>query len=275
MIPKAKGKLRPLGLPNIMSKCYQNVLLFIMEPIIERLESDTSFGFRKGRNGHMAILEFVRTANKLKPDYIINADIEKCFDMISHEFILKCVGEHFPNKIRLMVKRILAGRIILPSDEYINSECGTPQGGVISPLLCNFILRKALPYYIHNMFIIRYADDINILYRGVDINNIIRIIDLSLSAAGLKLNKEKTVIHNTRLIGKFEIEFLGYLIVRKVNGKYSLRIPDNRVNKFMHNIEHIIKIRYKKVQSANKVVDELNIIIRGWCEFYRLINIFD
>lgn len=161
MIPKGDGKERPLGIPCIMSKVYQNLILFIIEPIIELKEGENSFGFRKGRSTHMAMLRLCQLANEKKPKYVINADIEKCFDSISHNYINTKIKEIFPSEIQKAIVLILKGCIILPNGEKLkNEKCiGTPQGGVISPVLCNLVLETCTTIDPQMGICIRYADD--------------------------------------------------------------------------------------------------------------------
>jgi RNA-directed DNA polymerase len=274
MIPKGNGGERPLGIPCILAKCLQQLLLCIMEPVAEFNQSNLSFGFRKGRSGHMAVLELMRIASKRRPLFIINADIEKCFDRILHSEMKRLIGIFFPISIQAGVNCVLEGKIFNPDGSVTSNTMGTPQGGVISPLLCNLVLEKATNLDPSLGVCIRYADDTNWLIWTDNLIKVTRMLNTQLATAGLNMSAIKTVTHNTLKEKEFNIKFLGYDLCYK-NHKYKLGVPKGAIVKFKEKITKIMKEDMWKVRSAAKVVEKLTPIIRGWGEFYRLINIFD
>jgi group II intron reverse transcriptase/maturase len=214
MIPKNDGTERPLGIPNLGAKIVQQLLLYVIYPVIENEQSDASFGFRNGRSAHQAVLELQKQCNHRKPNFIINADLEKCFDMISHLKINQLIKEKFPLSIQLGIIKVLCGKIVLPKGESISNKTGTPQGGIVSPTLCNMVLQFCFDFrgeYKNLISYVRYADDTNFLIYTNDINGVLTYLSMRLANAGLNFNKTKTVTHNVALeFFGFKIKFLGY-----------------------------------------------------------------
>jgi len=138
-IPKGEGKLRPLGIPTVRDRVAQEVVRSILEPIFEPHFSEFSFGFRPRRNAHQA-LEALRAAHADGFKWVVDADIQAFFDNIPHDLILNRVAERVAdgNILRLIREFLSAG--VLEGAEFRPSTSGTPQGGVISPLLANIVL---------------------------------------------------------------------------------------------------------------------------------------
>jgi len=165
-IPKGNTKeMRPLGIPTMIDRAVQAIYHFAIDPVVETKSDPNSFGFRKGRSTHDAITAIRSLLDKrTHPKWILEADISKCFDKINHDFLLK----HTPICHKNVLKEWLKSGV-LEELNFIETEEGTPQGGIISPTLCNIALngieslirdknpnRKGISSGVH---IIRYADD--------------------------------------------------------------------------------------------------------------------
>ena len=176
-IPKRNGKKRPLGIPTLRDRINQEILRIAIEPIVEYHSHDHSFGFRPKRRCHDAIaLLYNKLTSRYKPRYIVEGDIKGCFDNISHTHIVeKLKAWQVPSQITSLINSILKSGILYKGYVY-DSETGTPQGGVISPLLANVAL-TTLDDFIEAHYswnsgrdrvnpIVRYADDFVIICKS-------------------------------------------------------------------------------------------------------------
>jgi RNA-directed DNA polymerase len=203
-IPKAgsPNETRPLGIPTFEDKILQRAVLMVLEPVYEADFLDVSHGFRPGRGAHTAIGSLWQQATKLGGDWIVDVDLRKCFDTIDHghlrEFLKRRVRDGVI--VRLIGKWLNAG--VLEDGVHTTPEQGTPQGGVISPLLANIVLhyvldewfeREARPRLKGQAFLIRYADDFVIgVAREDDARRIMAVLPKRMSKYGLTVHPEKT-----------------------------------------------------------------------------------
>lgn len=249
-IPKLGGKKRILGIPTINDRCTQALMKFAIEPEHEAKFESNSYGFRPGRGGIDAI-KHVFSAIRTKGKYVIDADIEKCFDRIEHKKLLDlceytCI---FKEQINAWLK---AG--ILKDYGFEIDKKGTPQGSVISPLLANIALNGLQeiienwclknPLYrngkkIQNRDLItvmhynRYADDIKIFCHELEpLKKILIVMEEFLAERGLNLNKEKTKICHTlndiNGVGSAGVNYLGFIIKHFRSTHRSARIGGSK-----------------------------------------------
>lgn len=280
-IPKANSKeLRPLGIPTIIDRVVQALYHLGVDPVIESKSDPNSFGFRKFRSTQDAITAIRSLMDKKNhPQWILEADISKCFDRISHEFLVK----HTPICHKMVLEQWLKSGV-MEQLNYIETDEGTPQGGVISPLLCNIALNgienhiksanpliKGISPGVH---IIRYADDMIITGKNKEIaykNK--ELLKEFLKERGLELNEKKTLITHI----KTGFDFLGFNIRRmKWNPRLNKTSEQETVLVIKPSTKGIKKLKsaINKIVTMNKpirkIISEMNPVLRGWGEHKRI-----
>ena len=279
-IPKPNGKTRPLGIPTIKNRVAQAMVKNALEPSWEALFEAHSYGFRIGRSCQDAIEQVWNRLNGGNRDFwVLDADIKGAFDNISHEFILSAIGK-IPGR-ELIKQWLKAGYV--EKEVFLKTESGTPQGGIISPLLANIALNglgellfqyrtkegtvtvksgknqgKKVNQYRQTYGYIRYADDFLITARTrQDLETIVPVVTEWLANRGLQFNLEKTRITNV----DEGFNFLGFHI-RKFKGKCLVKPEKAKVKEFLQKLRNWLK---KNPQVTQEVaIRKLNPIIRGF-----------
>jgi group II intron reverse transcriptase/maturase len=203
-IPKAKGKKRPLGIPVLEDKIVQMGFSRILEAIYEVDFMDYSYGFRRGRNCHQALARLDQEIMRKPVNYVIDADIKGFFDNVDHDWMKRFIEERVSDKkfVRYIQRFLKSG--VMESGKYIKTVKGTPQGGVVSPILANIYLHYVLDLWFEKEVkvksrgsaeMVRYADDfvICVQYRK-EAEQILEAIRRRLRKFGLELSEEKTRI---------------------------------------------------------------------------------
>lgn len=292
---------RPLGIPTMRDRAKQALVKLALEPEWEALFEQNSYGFRPGRSCHDAVEAILRGISQSREGkFVLDADIRKCFDRIDHGALIKKLNT-WPQLERQIYSWLKAG--ILDGGTLSSPEGGTPQGGVISPLLCNIALHgmeEHLSQWISelklkdskgrslsrrdkvaSLTIVRYADDLVVLHKQKWIVESARErLSLWLKELGLKLKTEKTQIgHTTNPVeGKIGFDFLGFNVRKypvNIYHRGKLQLPEKTFIKPSKGSikEHVDSIRreLRKCTTAEIVVAKLTPIIRGWCNYYRTV----
>jgi RNA-directed DNA polymerase len=295
-----RNALPPLGIPTIAERAKQALVKLALEPEWEAKFEPNSYGFRPGRSC-MDAIEGIKVAIKQKSKYVLDADIAKCFDKIDHEKLLNKINT-FP-KLRRQIKAWLKSGVH-DSGAWFPTDEGTPQGGVISPLLANIALHgmekivkefaRTLPGKKDNnekeITLVRYADDFVILHPKLDvITRAKALIEEFLNDIGLELRPEKTRITHTLEAMAEEtpgFDFLGFNIRQYPVGKYAT--GKNTHGKplgyktYIKPSKEAVKAHYRRLadeidklkscQSQIELIKRLNPIITGWSNYYSKVN---
>jgi RNA-directed DNA polymerase len=282
-IPKGDGKTRPLGIPTVKDRIVQQACLLILEPIFEEDFLDCSYGYRPGRSAHQA-LDVIGRNLKEGRTAVYDADLKGYFDSIPHDKLMKAVEWRIADRQVLSLVRMWLTAPIIEMDEQgqTTTRCpdkGTPQGGVISPLLANLYLHwfdKVFhgtdgPFKFANARMVRFADDFVIMARHVD-NRIVEWVEEKIEKwLGLSINRDKTKVIYAKESGK-TLDFLGYSFrydkdrLYGTNGRYWNRIPSKKSVKRFHKQVH--EITSKRRKPIGIVVRELNWFLVGWSNYF-------
>lgn len=285
-IPKADGRLRPLGIPTIRDRVVQAATLLILEPIFEADFEECSYGFRPGRSAHDALNE-IREHIKAGFQAVYDADLKSYFDTIPHDQLLACLQRRIADRSALgLIRRWL--KTPVQEDDgrggktLTRPTAGTPQGGVISPLLSNLYLHEmdrrwqasGGPRQRWNARLVRYADDFVVLarYIGEPIQRF--LIELLEGELGLKLNREKTRAVDLRGEGA-SLDFLGYTFRyhrddRFGTGRKYLHLApsvksEKRLRERLHRMTD-----HRERGPVPYLVKDLNRVMRGWGNYFCL-----
>lgn len=317
LIPKTgkPGKFRPLGIPTIADRVVQSAVKQVLEPLLEARFEHVSYGFRPGKGCHGA-LEHIRTAirprgknpengkrDQMPYQWVIEADIQACFDNIDHHLLMERVRKHSCDRKvnQLLVKFLKAG--ILSEEQFLRTETGTPQGGIISPLLANIalgIVEERYERWVNHksklrqtrkcdgitaamrsratdrkagrkvFFPIRYADDFVTLISGSELDAQQEKAELETilkTGMGLTLSAEKTKI--TPLTQGFQ--FLGHRVSMRWDERYGwtprIEIPKEKLADLKYKVKYLTG-RSTIKWSLSELLQKLNPILRGWANFY-------
>ena len=272
-IPKSDGRLRPLSIPTIKDRVVQMALKLVIEPIFEADFEDNSYGYRPRRSAQQAALEIRKFLN-YGLTRVIDADLENCFGSIPHRQLLDMIARRIVDGKVLWIIRLFLKAGVMEEGQVKISEKGTPQGGVISPLLANIYLDQIdKGWKPLNKFarLLRYADDVLILTRYGTEKVFSQFQQLTVNLE-LKLNQKKTRIVDAK---KESFDFLGYSFRKALNQKKTKVVayfwPSQKA-------ERTIREKIRKITNpcrpikVEKVIEQLNPVIRGWVNYFKIAN---
>ena len=289
-IPKAKGKTRPLGIPTVSDRIAQQVVKTYLEPRLESIFVDNSYGYRPNKSAHAAIHEVQQNVRKYS--WVIDLDIQEFFENVSHELLMKALEKHVSEKwVLLYIKRWLEAPVILEDGTVkVSTGKGTPQGGVISPLLANLYMHycvdKWLEKFRPSVIMIRYADDLIIHCNSYqEAVETLTALKNRLERCALKAHPEKTKIVYCKKEGRnlkgfpVQFDFLGFSFqpmrnkLRNGGSFLQFDCKMSRKSKVRINGElRKLNFQNKTQRSIQDLAILLNPKIRGWIQYYGKIS---
>src|SRR5215510_102915 len=259
LIPKPDGGQRPLGIPAVRDRVVQQAVFGVLEPIFEADFSPHSHGFRPARSRFSALRELygqIRAGHL----YIVDVDIEKFFDTLAHEPLIDAVAEKVADGSVLRLIRLFLEALIQEGYRLVRPKVGTPQGGVISPLLANIYLAKLdRVLEAEGVAFARYADDVRLASRTpTGARRALERTEEVLSELGLRVNRKKT-----RLVSIHQgVDFLGYRLIA-IKGHLNAYINPKVLERFRRITRRTAGV------SFSTMVDRLNKYLRGWGEYFK------
>jgi RNA-directed DNA polymerase len=283
MIPKASGVgERPLGIPTVRDRVVQTAAKLILEPIFEADFDDAAYGYRPGRSAEQAV-KAVHEALRSGRTEVIDADLSGYFDTIPHAELMKCLARRISDGKVLRLIKLWLKTPVEERDDRGNrrmtggkrSKQGTPQGGVISPLLANVYMHRYIKAFRkhalaerYGAVLVNYADDFVVLCRR-GAQEVLATTKRWMERIGLVLNRTKTCVRNAR---EESFDFLGYTFgpeySPRTGGRYLGASPSKKAfARLKAKIHH--HLRPSQLTPLEVVVHRLNQMLRGWCAYFR------
>jgi len=263
-IPKPKGGVRLLGIPAVRDRVVQQALLEILTPIYDPHFHPSSYGYRPGRGCHDAIAKASLFMRKYELKWVVDMDLSKCFDRLQHDFLIKRLRKRVVDgSILNLIELFLASGVMVGTTLEETNE-GSPQGGVISPLLANVYLDYFDQWTMKRGYrIVRYADDILIFAssrKGAE-RRLRAATDVLENEMGLTVNREKTCITSV----KQGVRYLGVVMY-----SHYTTIQEEKVKAFKEKAKGLTKRNSGK--SLAEIIKSLNPVIRGFANYFRVAN---
>ena len=289
-IPKTNGKLRPLGIPAYEDKLVQGVMAEILNQIYECKFLDCSYGFRPKRNCHQAIREINQRIMINRVNYILDCDIKGFFDNVNHKWMMKFLEHDIKDKafLRYINRFLISGYI--EDMKYYETDKGTPQGGLISPILANVYLHYVLDLYFEKYikprlkgeaYLVRYADDFLIMFQYEnEAKTVYKMLEERLATFGLEMEQDKTrILPFGRFKGTKEtFDFLGFMHYNETTrtGKYTVghKMSKKKRKLKQQAITKWIK-EHKTVYKFKEMIKLLNKKLIGMYSYYGINGMFE
>jgi len=261
-IDKEDGSKRPLGIPTVKDRVVQQALLNVLQPIFEPEFHPSSYGYRPGRSAHHAIAKAERFTRHYGLDHVLDMDLTKCFDTLDHQLILSSVNEKVSDgKVLKLIESFLKSGIV-DKGKFEPTEKGSPQGGIISPLLTNIYLNKFDQHMKSlGIRIVRYADDILVFATTRSEAGRYRAIATNYLEGELKLRVNPKKTHLTNL--DKGIPYLGFEI-----HNYGVSASAKGIRKFKEQVRKLTP-RNQGYKLGNYLT-ELNFLLKGYSMYYRV-----
>jgi RNA-directed DNA polymerase len=260
-IPKPNGGVRRLGIPTVIDRLIQQAVLQILTPIFDPKFSPFSYGFRPGRNAHMAVKQAQRYI-KEEYQYVVDMDVEKFFDNVNHDILMSKIAKEIEDKrILRLIRRYLQSGVMI-NGCCVRTEEGTPQGGPLSPLLANIMLHELDEELLKRGHrFVRYADDCNIYVRSKRagervLASVTRFVEKKLK---LKINREKSASDRP-----WKRKILGFSFTSAK--RVAIRLAPKTKERFKERIRELTRRTY--CQSMAVRIEKLNTFLKGWLGYF-------
>ncbi len=288
-IPKANGNLRPLGIPAYEDKLVQGVMAKILGEVYEVRFLDCSYGFRKGRSCHDVVRFINQTVMTKKVNYVLEADIKGFFDNVNHEWLMRFLSFDIADRrfLRYVKRFLIAGA--MEDGAYLETDRGTPQGGLISPVLANVYLHYVLDTWFEyeikprmhgEAYYVRYADDFLIMFQYEnDAEAVMRVLPKRLGRFSLEVAVDKTrILPFGRFKGTKEaFDFLGFTFFNTTttNGKYRVGVRTSKKKLKAKRQAAKAWLRKQLTKPVAWTMETLAAVVRGHCNYYGVSGNFD
>ena len=281
-IPKANGKKRPLGIPAYEDKLVQGVMARLLNEVYEVRFLDCSYGFQKGKSCHDVVRYINQTVMTKKVNYVLEADIKGFFDNVNHEWLMRFLNFDIADRrfLRYVRRFLIAG--VMEDGAYLESDRGTPQGGLISPVLANVYLHYVLDTWFEyeikprlhgEAYYVRYADDFLIMFQYEnDARAVMSVLPKRLGRFSLEVAEDKTrILPFGRFKGtKEDFDFLGFTFFNTTTrtGKYRVGVRTSKKKLKAKKQAAKAWLRQQQTKPIARTMETLAAVVRGHCNYY-------